>query len=226
MSRLPPMPREADVLLINEFFLSIQGESTQAGRLCFFVRLTGCHLRCGYCDTEYAFYEGKAFTVDEVVARVREAGSPLVQITGGEPLLQKPVYPLMERLVDAGYDVMLETSGSLDASRVPPGVRRVFDIKTPGSGEVDANRWENFTANALRDGDEIKFVICSRADYEWARDVVRGRLAGLVDFPVLFSPEWNTAVPSDLADWIVADRLPVRFQVQTHKVLWGDRPGV
>ena len=224
MSRLPPMPREADILLVNEFFLSLQGESTWAGRLCFFVRLTGCHLRCGYCDTEYAFYEGKATSQDEVMDHVREAGSSLVQITGGEPLLQKPVYPLMERLLAEGYEVMLETSGTLDASRVPEGVCRIFDIKTPGSGEVDGNRWDNFSPDRLRSGDEIKFVICSREDYEWARDVVRGKLAG-VNIPVLFSPEWNGVEPAQLADWIVADRLPVRFQLQLHKLLWGDRPG-
>jgi 7-carboxy-7-deazaguanine synthase len=232
MSRLPKFPRTADTLLVNEFFHSIQGESTQAGRPCFFIRLTGCHLRCGYCDTEYAFHEGNEFSVDDVLAKVRETGCPLVQITGGEPLLQRPVYPLMERLLSEGYDVMLETSGSLDASRVPNGVRRIFDIKTPGSGEADSNRWENFAPENLRQGDEIKFVLCSRADYEWARDIVREKLSptapagGTSSVPILFSPMWEGIKPADLAEWIVADKLPVRFQLQLHKILWGDRKGV
>ncbi len=225
MSRLPAFPREGDQLLINEFFLSVQGESTQAGRLCFFIRLSGCHLRCGYCDTEYAFHEGSTYSVEEVMVRVREAGSPLVQVTGGEPLLQKPVYVLFQRLVEEGYDVMVETSGSLDASRVPVGVRRIYDIKTPGSGESERNRWENFTADALREGDEIKFVVCSRADYEWARGVVREKLAN-VNVPILFSPEWSGVSGTQLAEWVIEDKLPVRFQLQMHKVLWGEKRGV
>jgi 7-carboxy-7-deazaguanine synthase len=225
MSRLPPMPKDPDVLLINEFFFSIQGESTHAGRPCFFIRLTGCHLRCGYCDTEYAFHEGSAHSIEQVLARVRQSGARLVQITGGEPLLQRPVYPLMEQLLAEGFEVMLETSGSLDASRVPVGVYRIFDIKTPGSGEVDANRWSNFAPENLRPGDEIKFVICSRADYEWARDVVNTRLTG-VAAPLLFSPVWDQVAPKDLAAWILADHLPVRMQVQLHKVIWGERRGV
>jgi 7-carboxy-7-deazaguanine synthase len=224
-ARLPKMPREADRLLINEFFYSIQGESTSIGRPCFFIRLSGCHLRCGYCDTEYAFHEGRTFSLDEVMARVAEQGANLVQITGGEPLLQRPVYPLMERLLANGYEVMLETSGSLDAWRVPLGVRRIFDVKTPGSGEDAANHWDNFTSANLRPEDEIKFIICSRMDYEWARDIVRMRLAD-VGVPLLFSPEWKGVRPRELAEWILADRLPVRFQVQMHKILWGDRPGV
>lgn len=224
MARLPAFPRETGVLLVNEYFLSVQGESTQAGRPCFFIRLTGCHLRCGYCDTEYAFHEGKPQTLDDVVAKVREAGAQLIEITGGEPLLQKPVYPLMERLIAEGYEVMLETSGSLDASRVPAAVRRIFDVKTPGSGESNANRWENFAAEQLHEGDEIKFVICSRADYEWAREVVRTRLVGS-PAPILFSPMWGSVKPSDLAAWILADHLPVRFQLQLHKVLWGEKRG-
>lgn len=238
MTRLPKFPRETDVLLVNEFFHSIQGESTLAGRPCLFIRLTGCHLRCGYCDTEYAFHEGTTFTLDEVLAKVREAGCPLVELTGGEPLLQRPVYPLMERLLAEGYEVMLETSGSLDASKVPHGVRRIFDIKTPGSGEADSNRWENFNAENLRPGDEIKFVICSRADYEWARDIVRAKFSvspaepvpsparEAERVPILFSPQWNGVKPADLAEWIVADHLPVRFQLQLHKVLWGEKRGV
>ncbi len=225
MSRLPPMPRDPEVLLVNEFFHSIQGESTQAGRPCLFIRLTGCHLRCGYCDTEYAFHEGTELPLDQVLARVRDTGEKLVEITGGEPLLQRGVYPLMQRLLDEGFEVMLETSGSLDASRVPPGVRRIFDIKTPGSGEADANRWENFAPAALREGDEVKFVICSRADYEWAAGVIRTRLAD-AKVPLLFSPMWGAVKPADLAEWIVEDRLPVRFQLQLHKVLWGEKRGV
>ena len=225
MSRLPPMPKEEGVLLVNEFFYSIQGESTQAGRPCFFVRLTGCHLRCGYCDTAYAFFEGTRFGVDEVLAEVRAAGCRLVQITGGEPLLQPAVYALMDRLLAADHEVMVETSGSLDASRVPSGVRRIFDVKTPESGEAAANRWENFKPEALREGDEVKFVIASRRDYEWARDVVRQRFSETT-VPLLFSPVWETLHGRDLASWVLADALPVRVQVQLHKVMWGEKRGV
>ncbi len=225
MSRLPAFPKEADRLLINEFFYSVQGESTQAGRPCFFIRLSGCHLRCNYCDTEYAFHEGRSFSLDEILEKVRESKATLVEVTGGEPLLQRPVYPLMERLIADGYEVMLETSGSLDASRVPQGVRRIFDIKTPDSTEADSNLWSNFTPPSLRPEDEIKFVISSRADYEWSRDIVRTRLAE-VSAPLLFSPVWGKVQPGELAEWILADRLPVRFQLQLHKVLWGERKGV
>ncbi len=225
MSRLPAFPKEADRLLINEFFFSVQGESTQAGRPCFFIRLSGCHLRCNYCDTEYAFHEGRSFSLDEILEKVRESKATLVEVTGGEPLLQRPVYPLMERLIADGYEVMLETSGSLDASRVPQGVRRIFDIKTPDSTEADSNLWSNFTPPSLRPEDEIKFVISSRADYEWSRDIVRTRLAE-VSAPLLFSPVWGKVQPGELAEWILADRLPVRFQLQLHKVLWGERKGV
>lgn len=225
MARLPVFPRDPSVLLVNEYFLSVQGESTQAGRACFFIRLTGCHLRCGYCDTEYAFHEGREQTVDEAVANAREAGVKLVEITGGEPLLQKPVYALMDRLLGEGFEVMLETSGSIDASRVPVDVRRIFDVKTPGSGEADANRWENFANEALHEGDEIKFVICSREDYEWAREAVRTRLQD-VTVPILFSPVWGKVAPADLAAWILEDKLPVRFQLQLHKVIWGEKRGV
>jgi 7-carboxy-7-deazaguanine synthase len=225
MPRLPAFPRETDVLLVNETFLSVQGESTHAGRPCFFIRLAGCHLRCSYCDTEYAFHEGREQTVDEAVAKAREAGVKLVEITGGEPLLQKPVYTLMGRLLAEGFEVMLETSGSIDASRVPVAVRRIFDVKTPGSGEADANRWENFANEALHEGDEIKFVIGSREDYEWAREAVRTRLAR-VTLPILFSPVWDAVKPADLAAWILEDKLPVRFQLQMHKVVWGDKRGV
>lgn len=224
MSRLPRFPKDNDRLLVNEFFHSIQGESTHAGRSCFFVRLAGCHLRCSYCDTQYAFFEGHTATVDEVLARIRQSGERLIEITGGEPLLQRPVYILMQRLVEEGYEVLLETSGSLDAAEVPAGVKRIFDIKTPDSGESAAIRWSNFTAQALRAGDEIKFVLASRADYEWAREVVHTRLSNL-HTPILFSPVWNQLEPAQLAAWIIADGLPVRLQVQLHKILWGDRRG-
>ena len=225
MSRLPAFPKEADRLLINEFFFSVQGESTQAGRPCFFIRLSGCHLRCNYCDTEYAFHAGRSFSIDEVMERVRESRITLVEVTGGEPLLQRPVYPLLERLIADGYEVMLETSGSLDAGRVPQGVRRIFDIKTPGSTEADSNLWSNFEPAGLRPEDEIKFVISSRADYEWSRDVILKKFAS-ASVPLLFSPVWGKVQPSELAAWILADRLPVRFQLQMHKVLWGERKGV
>lgn len=224
MTRLPPFPKDENVLLVNEFFWSIQGESTHAGRPCFFIRLTGCHLRCNYCDTEYAFHNGEKYSIDEVMEKVRESGAQWVEVTGGEPLLQRPVYPLFERLVAAGYHVMVETSGSLDASRVPPGVHRIFDIKTPASGEAGANRWENFTTGSLRAEDEIKFVLSSREDYEWARGVLADRLAGAT-VPILFSPVWSRLAPADLAAWILEDRLPIRMQLQMHKSIWGNEKG-
>jgi 7-carboxy-7-deazaguanine synthase len=225
VSLLPAFPKEADRLLINEFFFSVQGESTLAGLPCFFIRLSGCHLRCSFCDTEYAFHEGRTFTLDEVMEKVRESRAKLVEVTGGEPLLQRPVYALFDRLLAAGYEVMLETSGSLDASRVPQGVRRIFDIKTPGSNEAESNQWSNFEPASLRATDEIKFVIASREDYEWSREIVRAKL-NEVSVPLLFSPVWGKVEPSELAAWILADRLPVRFQLQMHKVLWGERKGV
>ena len=206
------------MLTVNEIFHSIQGESTHAGRPCVFVRLTACDLRCSWCDTPYAFHEGRKMSVDEVVGRVREYGCDVVEITGGEPLLQKEVYPLMQRLLDEGCTVMLETGGHLSVEAVPGAVIRVIDVKCPGSGESAKNHWGNL--DHLRPTDEVKFVIKDRADYEYARDVVAkheltGRCAA-----VHFSPVHGVQNARTLAEWILADKLPVRLQLQAHKYIW------
>jgi len=208
------------VLRIAEVFHSIQGESTHAGRPCVFVRLTGCNLRCVWCDTAYAFHGGTSMTVSEVVERVRGYGCEWVEITGGEPLLQDDVYELMQTLVDEGFSVMLETGGSVPIDRVPLGVRRIVDVKCPGSGEVERNHWEN--VDQLRDCDELKFVLADRDDYEWAVGQVRDRALDRRG-AVLFSPVHETLDPGEMARWVLEDRLPVRVQVQMHKTLW---PGI
>jgi 7-carboxy-7-deazaguanine synthase len=210
-------------LRVTEIFRSLQGESSLTGLPTVFVRLTGCPLRCGYCDTEYAFTGGTLMNVDAVVARVTELAVRHVTVTGGEPLAQPGALPLMRALCDAGYVVSLETGGALDVSGVDPRVVKVLDIKTPGSGEVERNRWTNLALCTPQD--QVKFVICDRADYEWARlkcdeHDLAGRFA-----EVLFSPCAGRLPARTLADWIVADRLPVRFQIQLHKQLWGDEPG-
>jgi 7-carboxy-7-deazaguanine synthase len=207
------------MLTVNEIFHSIQGESTHTGRPCVFVRLTACDLRCSWCDTPYAFHEGRRMSVDDVVAQVGELGCDVVEITGGEPLLQPDVYPLMQRLLDEGRTVMLETGGHRSVEQVPAGVIRVIDVKCPGSGEAEKNHWPNL--GQLRAADEVKFVIKDRADYEYARDVVErydlvNRCAA-----VLFSPVHGVLPPKTLAEWILGDRLPVRLQLQAHKYVWG-----
>ena len=213
------------VLTINEIFHSIQGESTHTGRPCVFVRLTACDLRCSWCDTPYAFTEGTKLSVDDVVMRVADYGCDLVEITGGEPLLQRDVYPLMERLLDAGRTVMVETGGHLSIKDVPPRVIRIVDVKCPGSGESPKNHWDNL--ELLTAHDEVKFVISDRADYEYARDVVaRHGLVGRTA-AVLFSPVHSVLPAKDLAAWILDDRLGVRLQLQAHKFIWGaDTRGV
>lgn len=209
-------------LRITEVFLSIQGESTRAGLPTVFVRLTGCPLRCTYCDTAYAFHGGTARELDELVQQVLDFQFRAVCVTGGEPLAQRACLPLLTRLCDAGCSVSLETSGAIDASAVDARVSRIIDVKTPGSGEVERNLWSNL--QSLRAHDEIKFVICDRVDYEWARQVVRERLAE-VPCTILFSPSHEQVRPGDLAEWLLADRLPVRFQFQLHKALWGNVAG-
>jgi len=212
-----------DRLLINEIFYSIQGESSYSGRPCAFVRLTACNLRCVYCDTAYAFNEGQWMSVESVLAEVLKYPTPLVEITGGEPLLQKAVYSLISRILDAGREVLIETGGSLDISPVDPRAVLIYDIKCPDSGMVEKNRWENLSL--LRDRDEIKFVISSRKDYDWAKQVVAERqlAPGRI---VLFSATWHQLPPDQLAQWILEDALPVRLQVQLHKILWGEKRGV
>ena len=205
-------------LTVNEIYHSIQGESTWVGQPCVFVRLTFCDLRCNYCDTEYAFYEGKKQTPNEIVDVVTRFECPLVEITGGEPLLQKNVLPLMSMLCDAAYTVLLETSGARDIAKVDPRVHRIMDLKTPGSGEVEKNLWSNI--DYLGSRDEVKFVIGSREDYEWSCDKIRR-----FDLPkrchaVLFSPIFGRIDPREIVEWILADRLDVRFQLQMHKFIW------
>ncbi len=203
---------------INEIFHSIQGESTWAGRPCVFVRLTGCNLRCRWCDTEYAFHEGRHAEIDEVVERVAAFGCPLVEITGGEPLLQPGVYPLSDALLGRGFTVMVETSGERDLARLDPRVIKIMDLKCPGSGESDRIRWSNLEHLTRRD--EIKFVIADRRDYEWARAALAAhRLETRVN-AVLMSPVFGELAAADLARWILQDRLPVRMQLQMHKHIW------
>ena len=205
-------------LTINEIYLSIQGESTWAGERCVFVRLTFCDLRCNYCDTEYAFYEGKKMTLKEIVDRVEEFRCPLVEITGGEPLLQKNVLPLMSILCEAGHTVLLETSGAHDISKVDPRVHRIMDLKTPGSGEVEKNLWSNI--DHLTKRDEVKFVMGSRDDYEWSRDKVQKLDLTRRSRAVLFSPIFGRIDPRQIVEWILEDKLDVRFQLQMHKFIW------
>ena len=207
---------------LTEIFLSIQGEADSVGWPTVFVRLTGCPLRCQYCDTQYAFYGGEWFSIDQVLARVASFGTRHVCVTGGEPLAQKGCLPLLQRLCDAGHRVSLETSGAIDVTQVDARVVRVVDVKTPASGEVGRNRYENL--DALRADEQIKFVLCSREDFEWARDLVRERKLH-ERCTVLFSPSYGQVEPRDLAQWVLDERLPVRLQVQLHKVLWGDKPG-
>ena len=217
------MAEQAPSLRITEIFFSLQGETSRMGVPTVFVRLTGCPLRCGYCDSAYAFHGGETQSFDAIVEKVRSFGAKTVCVTGGEPLAQKHSLAFLQHLCDEGFDVSLETSGALPIENVDARVSRIVDIKTPGSGELSKMRWENL--DAVKSSDEIKFVLCDRTDYEWARDLLRDKQ--LVDrAPVLFSPVWETLKPADLAAWVLEDKLPVRMQVQLHKILWGDRPGV
>lgn len=213
----PPM-----ALRLTEMFLSLQGETSRAGLPTVFIRLSGCPLRCRWCDTPYSFPGGEAVPLDELLARVARYGVSTVCVTGGEPLAQKHCLALLTALCDAGYSVSLETSGALDVSPVDPRVSRIVDIKPPGSGEAERNRWENLAHLNARD--EIKFVLADRGDYEWACAILEERrLAALA--PVLFSPVQGELPPGELAEWILADRLPVRMQIQLHKFLWGNAAG-
>ena len=206
------------MLTVNEIFHSIQGESRRAGEPCVFVRLTACDLRCSWCDTPYAFYEGKKRSVDDVIAEVERYQCPLVEITGGEPLLQEDVYPLMEQLLARGLTVMIETGGHRSIARVPADVLKIVDVKCPGSGEAHRNHWPNL--DRLRPSDEVKFVIKDRGDYEYARGVVANY--GLTErcTAVQFSPVHGVQDPKQLAAWVLEDRLKVRVQLQLHKYIW------
>lgn len=214
--------KTASRLKLTEIFLSLQGESTLVGWPTVFVRLTGCPLRCQYCDTAYAFYGGEWQTQEQVLEQVASHGVRHVCVTGGEPLAQKGCLPLLGALCDAGYVVSLETSGAIDISAVDPRVIRVVDIKTPGSNEVTRNRWDNLVL--LKEPDQIKFVLCSREDYDWAKGILE-QYSLPARCAVLFSPSHGQVNPTELADWIVADRLPIRMQMQLHKILWGNTPG-
>ena len=205
------------MLKINEIYASIQGESSHTGLPCVFIRLTGCNLRCSWCDTAYAFYEGNDLTIEETLQKVETFGLPLVEITGGEPLLQENVYPLMEALLKKGYRVMLETSGALPIDKVPEKVIKILDIKCPGSGEEKKNHLENL--KFLSPHDEVKFVLLDRADYEWSRDMLR-KYDMVPSKQVLFSPVYDKLNLKDLSQWILKDRLAVRLQTQLHKVIW------
>jgi 7-carboxy-7-deazaguanine synthase len=213
------------MLTINEIFYSVQGESTYAGRPCVFVRLTACDLRCSWCDTPYAFHEGTKRSLDDVLHEVDGYDCPLVEVTGGEPLLQEAVYPLMESLVAKGKTVLLETGGHRSTARVPAGVVTILDVKCPGSGESERNCWENLAR--VRPHDEVKFVIKDRTDYEFARDVIAQQsLAGRVT-AVHLSPVHGVLDPKTLSEWVLADRLPARVQLQLHKYIWApDTRGV
>jgi 7-carboxy-7-deazaguanine synthase len=220
----------ADFLRVTEIFHSIQGESTWAGYPCLFIRLTGCPLRCVWCDTEYSFFGGERMTLDDLMQKVRDAGCNLVEITGGEPLIHRNAFVLTTRLLDEGYTVLIETSGAVDVGPLDARAHKIMDLKCPGSGEVERNLWSNL--EHLTDRDEVKFVIKDRPDYEWARDVVLNR--GLAERKqngtlreILFSPVWDSVDFKEMAEWIISDHLPVRYQIQLHKVIWGANvPGV
>ncbi|MGH7503585.1 MAG: radical SAM protein [Longimicrobiales bacterium] len=219
-----------EYLRITEIFHSVQGESTWAGQPCTFVRLTGCPLRCTWCDTAYAFHGGERMELDAIVARVREIGTPLVEVTGGEPLAHPNAFLLVQQLLDDGFAVLVETSGAFDIAPLDPRAHTIMDLKCPGSGEVERNRWSNL--DHLTGKDEIKFVIADRIDYDWAVDVIRSRgldarvHAGTLR-ALLISPVWDRMDFRELAEWVLADRLPVRYQIQLHKVIWGPAvPGV
>jgi len=210
-------------LRIFEIFYSLQGESSRVGLPTIFIRLTGCPLRCGYCDTEYAFKGGNNMTLDDIMKQIAAYGTPYVCVTGGEPLAQKPCIELLTRLSDAGYQVSLETSGAMDIAPVDPRVKVIMDIKTPGSGEVEKNRWENLAL--LKAEDEVKWVICSREDFDWAKQMLQTRPFP-ADCDQLFSPSFHDVSGETLASWILQDHLKVRMQLQLHKILWGEKQGV
>jgi 7-carboxy-7-deazaguanine synthase len=230
MTETKAAPSAGQFLRVTEIFHSIQGESTWAGVPCTFVRLTGCPLRCVWCDTAYAFHGGDRMSLDAIVARVREIGTPVVELTGGEPLVHRNAFRLAERLLDDGFTVLVETSGAVDVAPLDARAHRIMDLKCPGSGEEARNLWSNL--DHLTGRDEVKFVIADRADYEWTRAVIRrygldARLRDGTLRALLVSPVWGSVDFSDLAEWVLEDRLPVRYQLQLHKLIWGANvPGV
>ncbi len=205
-------------LKINEIFYSIQGESTYAGLPCLFIRLMGCDLRCSYCDTEYAFFEGKSKSLSEILSVAKQQGSPLIEVTGGEPLLQRNVHPLMSLLCDEGYEVLIETSGAHDISKIDPRVKVIMDLKCPSSGESERNRMENIPY--LQKKDQLKFVMGSREDYEWLKGMIETHQLNERVGAILVSPVFGKIDLQSMAKWILEDHLPVRFQVQLHKIIW------
>ena len=211
-------------LKITEIFFSLQGESKTVGLPTVFVRLTGCPLRCGYCDSEYAFFGGKRMTLAEILDEVKSFGAKYVCVTGGEPLAQPDCIPLLSQLADEGFNVSLETSGAMDVAKVDPRTSIVMDLKTPASGEMDKNKYTNIAL--LKQKDQIKFVVCDRQDYEWAKFKLDEFDLPSVVGDVLFSPSYEQVAPADLAQWVIEDKLNVRFQLQLHKQLWGEKPGV
>jgi 7-carboxy-7-deazaguanine synthase len=214
-----------DTLVVHEIYRSVQGESSFAGVPCTFVRLTGCNLRCAWCDTPQAFKGGTRMSRPDVIARALELATPLVELTGGEPLLQPAVFPLLSELCDTGKTVLVETSGEADVSRVDRRVHKIMDLKAPGSGESHRNRWQNL--EHIRPGDELKFVLDGRADYEWMRAVIRERDLARLGCSLLASPVFGVLDPKDLVAWLLDDALPVRLNLQLHKYVWGrDTQGV
>ena len=205
------------MIKINEIYLSVQGESTHTGLPCIFIRLTGCNLRCSWCDTAYAFHEGKNMSIDEILQKVENFGIHLVEITGGEPLMQDNVYTLMRRLIEKGYKVMLETGGSISLERVPKDVIKIMDLKCPGSGEQDKNNLDNL--KLLAPHDEVKFVILDKKDYEWSRDIIKKYKINETAH-ILLSPVFDKLELKEMVKWILEDRLPVRLQTQLHKIIW------
>ena len=205
------------MIKINEIYLSVQGESTHTGLPCIFIRLTGCNLRCSWCDTAYAFHEGKNMSIDEILQKVENFGIHLVEITGGEPLMQDNVYTLMRRLIENGYKVMLETGGSISLERVPKDVIKIMDLKCPGSGEQEKNNLDNLKLHAPHDED--KFVILDKKDYEWSRDIIKKYKINETAH-ILISPVFDKLELKEMVKWILEDRLPVRLQTQLHKIIW------
>lgn len=220
-----PKPVEKkDALRINEIFYSIQGESSYAGMPCIFLRLTYCNLQCNFCDTEYAFYDGEYKSFDKIISEIKKYNCSLIEITGGEPLVQKNVLPFMTMLCDDGYEVLIETGGHMDISGIDKRVKRIMDIKCPGSGESEKNYWQNL--NFITEADQVKFVINDRADYDWANNIIKEHNLSK-KCPILMSPSFNKVENKTLAEWILADQLNVRFQLQMHKYIWSpDQRGV